>query len=216
MFYLLFLIFTVISLFYSLTYLVLIIIFFGFFLSLYQLELFTAFLWLAECVVIFVSLMLLFYIAVYDSTDKTNIVINSLKLGSILFGFIFLIFNLVFLSENEFFIPVELNISLFWDDFYESLINDKMNDLFGVMLSFYVFNSFEFLLVGFLLLLGSLICVNLNRFIKTSKVYNYSTYFSIFDFFKDSVKMGFLRKQNLTNQTKQPANSRFVKSKVMK
>jgi hypothetical protein len=160
--------------------------------------------------------MLLFYIAVYDSTDKTNIVINSLKLGSILFGFIFLIFNLVFLSENEFFIPVELNISLFWDDFYESLINDKMNDLFGVMLSFYVFNSFEFLLVGFLLLLGSLICVNLNRFIKTSKVYNYSTYFSIFDFFKDSVKMGFLRKQNLTNQTKQPANSRFVKSKVMK
>jgi len=216
LFYLLFLIFTVISLFYSLTYLVLIIIFFGFFLSLYQLELFTAFLWLAECVVIFVSLMLLFYIAVYDSTDKTNIVINSLKLGSILFGFIFLIFNLVFLSENEFFIPVELNISLFWDDFYESLINDKMNDLFGVMLSFYVFNSFEFLLVGFLLLLGSLICVNLNRFIKTSKVYNYSTYFSIFDFFKDSVKMGFLRKQNLTNQTKQPANSRFVKSKVMK
>ena len=88
-----------------------------------------------------------------------------------------------------------------------------MNDLFGVMLSFYVFNSFEFLSVGFLLLVGSLICVNLNRFIKTGKVYNYANYFSIFDFFKDSIKMSFLRKQNLTNQTTQPANSRFVKPK---
>ena len=112
LFYVVFLIFTVISLFYSLFYLVLIIIFFGFFLSLYQLELFTAFLWLAECVVIFVSLMLLFYIAVYDSTDKTNITLNNLKLGSLFFGFWFLVFNLVFFSETEFYIPIELSINL--------------------------------------------------------------------------------------------------------
>ena len=157
--------------------------------------------------------MLLFYIAVYDSTDKTNITLNNLKLGSLFFGFWFLVFNLVFFSETEFYIPIELSINLIWDDFYESLLNDKMNDLFGVMLSFYVFNSFEFLSVGFLLLVGSLICVNLNRFIKTGKVYNYKNYFSIVDFFKDSIKMSFLRKQNLTNQTIQPSNSRFIKSK---
>ena len=67
---------------------------------------------MAECVVIFVSLMLLFYIAVYDSTDKNNIFLNNLKLWALCIGFYFLVFNLIFFSENEFYIPIELGINL--------------------------------------------------------------------------------------------------------
>ena len=214
LFYTIFLIFTTISLFYTVFYLFLIIIYLGAFLALYQLELFTAFLWLAECVVIFVSLMLLFYINVYDNVNNVNNLIYSKKNLVIFFGLFFLVFNCIFFSETEFFIPAELSISLFWDDFYEALVNDKMNDLFGAMLSFYLFNSFEFLLIGFLLLIGSMICVNLNRFLKSSKTYGYSDLFSIFDIFKDSIKMFFMRRQNLVNQETQPASTRVFKKKI--
>jgi hypothetical protein len=82
------------------------------------------------------------------------------------------------------------------------------------MLSYYLFNSFEFLIIGFLLLIGSIICVNLNRFLKSSKTYNYPNLFSIFDIFKDSIKMLFMRKQTLVNQEREPASTRVFKKKV--
>jgi hypothetical protein len=201
------------SLFYVLFYLFLEIIYFGFFLSLYQFELFSAFLWLAESVVIFVSFLLLFYISVYDNTNNINVEVFNKKM-SILFFVIFLLALLfIYPSESEFFLPIELQLNLFWDDFYEALYNDKMNDLFGLMLSFYFFNSFEFLIIGFLLLVGSIICVNLHRFLRLSKSYNYDKFFSFFDSLKDSINFLFLRKQNLVNQEVTPSSTRVFKRK---
>ncbi len=213
-FYVVYLLFTTLSLFYVLFYLLLLIVYFGFILAFYQLELFSAFLWLAESVVIFVSLLLVFYLNVYDSINTINTLLYNKKNFILFFSFFFLALNITFFSELEFYLPLEFQFNLFWDDFYEALNNDKMNDIFGSMLSFYIFNSYEFLVIGFLLLVGSMICVNLNRFLKTSRTFNYSDFFTIFDVFKDFFKMFFMRKQNLVNQETQPASTRFFGRKV--
>jgi hypothetical protein len=88
-----------------------------------------------------------------------------------------------------------------------------MNDLYGLMLSFYLFNSFEFLMVGLLLLVGSIVCVNLNKFLKSSKVLKYPNLFNIFETFANSIKMLFIRKQNLVNQEVHPSSTRVFGKK---
>lgn len=201
------------SLFYVLFYLLLLIVYFGFIIAFYQLELFSAFLWLAESVIIFVSLLLIFYLNVYDTPNTINTLTYHKKNIFLIIIFFLLSFNFIFPSELEFYIPLQFNINVFWDDFYEALYNDKMNDVFASMLSFYIFNSLEFLVIGVLLLIGSMICVNLNRFFKINKTYNYSSFFNIFDIFKDFSKMFFMRRQNLVNQELQPASTRLFTRK---
>lgn len=98
--------------------------------------------------------------------------------------------------------------SYLWDDFYESLNNQNMNDLYGIYLSFYWINSVEFIIIGLVLLIGSLICVQLNKFLKSNKSLNYISFFEIYDFFKDFSKSLFLRKQNLTTQGFSKASTR--------
>lgn len=157
--------------------------------------------------------MLLFYTTVYDNNSKLNLNVLNKKTLILFCGFSYLISHTMFISETEYFLPSELHIHLFWDDFYEALNNDKSNDLFGSMLSFYIFNSFEFLIIGVLLLVGSIICVNLNRFLKSNRVYNYPKLFNLFDIFKDSVKTLFMRKQNLVNQEAQVSSTKMFKKK---
>lgn len=195
-------------------YLLLLIIYFGFVLSFYQLELFAAFLWLAESVVIFVSLLLIFYLNIYDNINIINALLYNKKNFILIFSFFFLSLNLIFFSELEFYLPLELQIHTYWDDFYEAVNNDKMNDIFGSMISFYIINSYEFISIGFLLLIGSMICVNLNRFLKSSKTYNYFDFFTVFNVFKDAFKMIFMRRQSLVNQETQPASTRYFGRKV--
>jgi hypothetical protein len=89
-----------------------------------------------------------------------------------------------------------------------------MNDLFGLFLGFYEFNNFEFLLLGILLLIGSMICVNLNKLLPLNKTTNYKNFLSVFDFFKDSLNFLFLRKQNLTSQENQNSSTRIFKNKI--
>jgi hypothetical protein len=99
-----------------------------------------------------------------------------------------------------------------YDNFYENLSVSILNDFFPFFKSYYFYNSIEFLLVGFLLLVGSLICVNLNFFSKSNKVINYFDFFVVFDFFKDFSKFIFMRKQNLNDQLHaQPATRIFKK-----
>jgi hypothetical protein len=89
-----------------------------------------------------------------------------------------------------------------------------MNDLYGLFVSYYYLNSFEFIFIGLILLIGSVICVNLNRITKINKINAYSDLFIIFDFFKDFAKFIFMRKQNLTDQENHPASTRIFKKKI--
>lgn len=214
--YTMYLIYSTNNLYFSLFYLFIIFFYFGIFLSIYNLELFTAFLWLTECVIIFVSILFLFYLNVYGNVNRTNLIVFSFKYYGLFFSFLVFSFMYIFPSELEFFIPIELNSLVSWDDYYEALWNNKMNDLFGLYLSYYTINSFEFLVVGLLLLIASLICVNLNKFNRNIKSNNYYELTSLFDFFDDFVKFIFMRKQNLVDQEISSSSTRMFKKKVRK
>lgn len=125
-------------------------------------------------------------------------------------------FFFIFPYEIENFYSTELLIYFHWEDYYEALNNNKMNDLFGLYLSYYYINSFEFLLVGLLLLVASLVSVNLNKFNRNIKANNYYELTSLFDFFDDFVKFIFMRKQNLVDQAVSSTSTRIFKKKVSK
>ena len=72
------------------------------------------------------------------------------------------------------------------------------------------------MLIAGVLLIGSLICVQLNKFIKTNKTLNYISFFEIYDFFKDFSKSLFLRKQNLTDQGSAKSSTRSFSKKNKK
>ena len=91
-----------------------------------------------------------------------------------------------------------------------------MNDLFSLFVSYYYINSFEFVVVGLLLLFISLVCVNLNKFSKNFKLNNYYSLFTLFDFFNDFINFFFLRKQNLLDQTMHFASTIIFKKKNSK
>lgn len=104
-----YLIYSTNNLYFSLFYLFIIFFYFGVFLSLYNLELFTAFLWLTECVIVFVSILFLFYLNVYGNVNKMNIIIFSFKYYGLFLSFILFSFIYINPSELEFYIPIELN-----------------------------------------------------------------------------------------------------------
>lgn len=190
--------------------------YFGVFLSIYNLELFTAFLWLTECVIVFVSVLFLFYLNVYGNSNKLNVNIYSFKYYGLFFSFFVASFIYINPSELEFYLPVEFNNVFLWDDYYEALNNSKMNDLFGIYISYYIINSFEFITIGLLLLIASVVSVNLNKFNRNIKANNYYELITLFDFFEDFVKFVFMRKQTLVDQSIQPAATRMFKKKVTK
>lgn len=88
-----------------------------------------------------------------------------------------------------------------------------MNDFLLLFLSYYSINSIEFILLGVLLLIGSIICVNLNKIQKSSKLNKLDYFFTIFNKYKDFYNYSFLRKQNLTNQANSLVSLRIYKKK---
>jgi len=130
--------------------------------------------------------------------------------------FFFLTLWLTYPFNLEFFLPFDLNINYYWDDYYESLNNFLMNDVFGLYTSYYILNSFEFLMVGLLLLFASMVCVNLSKFNRNLKLNNYYELLTLYDFFNDFISFLFMRKQNLTNQTIATVSTRIFKKKVNK
>jgi hypothetical protein len=90
--------------------------------------------------------------------------------------------NLIIFSEVEWAMPFEMFPDYLWEDWYEALNNGVMNDGVGLMISYYLVNSFEFLLLGFLLLIGSLVLVNLNKLNKDIQHPLYNSAIEVFQF----------------------------------
>lgn len=204
------------NLYYVLFYIILEIFFLGMFLSFYQVEIFTAFLWLTEVVIILVCMFILFNTTPSGNVNKVlkNYIQTNISLSFIL---IFIVcINYTYWNLPEYSIENNFSCSYLWDDFYEALNNKNMNDLYGIFLSFYWLNSVEFVIVGLVLLVGSLICVQLNKFLKSNKTLNYVSFFEIYDFFKDFSKSLFLRKQNLTDQENSKSSTRSFSKKNKK
>lgn len=108
--YSMYLIYSTNNLYFILFYLFINFFYLGVFLSIYNLELFTAFLWLTECVIVFVSILFLFYLNVFGNSNKNNNIIYSFKYYSLFIFFIFLSLTLNIPYEFENFLNQEILI----------------------------------------------------------------------------------------------------------
>lgn len=212
LFYLLFIFYTSQNLFYVVFYLFLIILNFGILLCLHQAELFTGFLWTIECVIIFALLLLLFF---FKTTGTFFKILQSVYFYMysviMVFGLIAQYYSTTIQLVE--FTPALLNTNDLYDNYYESLLNNNVNDFMSFLLSYYTYNSLELVIVGILILIASLICVNLNKLIQKSKIQNFSEFLTIFNFFKNYVVFSFMRQQNLTTQFTTSTSTRVFKKK---
>jgi len=199
------------SVYYALLYTFLNFFLLGVVLAIFQVELFTAFLWLVECSVLFIFLLLLFYVNVKGFSK--NLFCNIQNILIVMF--------LLFLTNIILLIPkhgVGLNLNLIYenifsaiDNYYESVYNPINNDLVGLFLSFYTINHVELIIVGFILLVGSVVCITLYNLNRSTREQNYSSYLHIFDFFNDLNTSSFIRRQNIVKQGNAKANTKIFK-----
>lgn len=179
----------------------------GIYLSLLQLDLFTAFLWLLEFTIIFIFLLLLFYLNIKNSTHK-----NKKKHYTFFILFLFFFLNIISSIKDQC-----ANINSYYfnliDNFYEGYKTYIKNDFFGIFISYFYLNSLIFLIIGFLLLVGSVICVNFFKKKKEINSQNYNSYLNSFNFLKDFLNFDFLRKQNLVNQGNEKSSIKIFKKK---
>lgn len=175
-------------------------------------ELFTGFLWVLEGTIVFISLLLLFHLNAEGFNLKINLKINK-YLYIIGIFFFFLIYSCFFLINNLEFTELQVfNINSLWDNYYEALYNININDFKLLYISYYKVNCIEFLLIGFLLLVGSIICVHINKYQKFLKIYKYNSIFKLFKSINSLLDFSFIRKQNLNYQTQHiPAIKIFKK-----
>ena len=181
----------------------------GVYLAFFQVELFTAFLWLIECSVLFIFLLLLFYLNVKGSFSVVNI-----NLYMLLIIVIFVLFVVVICySGSSVFSAFSLELFNIVENYYEATYNNVTNDFYGFSIIYYFLNIVEFLEVGFLLLIGSVVCVNLHQTSKNIRAQSYSNTFLIFNFFGDFLGFNFLRRQNLLKQSNTKAAVKLFKKK---
>lgn len=182
----------------------------GVFLSIFQIELFSAFLWLVECSVLFVFLLLLFFLNV-----KGNFTYTFTQVYLYIFSlFMFIYFILINrYTDSDSMCLLDMSFYGLLENYYEAFSNNITNDLFGFSISYYFLNGVEFIFVGFLLLVGSVICVNLFQMNINIRAQTYNNYISIFSFFTDFTSFFFIRKQNLTKQGNNKASLKVFKKR---
>jgi hypothetical protein len=86
-----------------------------------------------------------------------------------------------------------------------------MNDFQSLLVSYYYYNSLDFVIIGIILFFGSIACVNLFKVNKSDLNNNVYGFINIFDFFLKNVSFVFLRKQNLINQNLTLPGVRVIK-----
>ncbi len=177
-------------------------------------ELFTAFLWLAEFVIVFVSILLIFFLNVYANSNKINKTMFSTKYLGLFFLLLLCNHYWIFFSEVEFFNSSNLNSLFVYENYYSLLGINLLNDFIGLYLNFYSINSFELIVFGWLLVYGSMVAVNLNFLNRTNKSNFYFDFFQLVDFFKDFSKFIFMRKQDLVAQENAIPATRIFKKKI--
>ena len=107
----------------------------------------------------------------------------------------------------------DFSFSFIYEDYYQALSNTVCNDFFGIYISYYYINFLAFLLVGLILLVGSVFCITLFNINSKINVNKYFQFFKVFNFFDDFVSFFFLRKQNLTKQGLSKESVRVFKKK---
>jgi len=201
-----------INIYYILLYLFIEIILFGLFISFIQMELFTGFLWVVEFTIIFIAILLLFYLNVEGNMFKINLFVYKYYYGFLLF--IFFCLSIFYYSFNMESFYLDFFFYFFYlDDYYEALNNTIMNDFLVLTISYYTINNIEFLLIGFLLLVGSLVCVYFNKsqfLYKNFLFFNILNYYNLYNNF---LYYFFFRRQDLLKQSYFKDSIRMFKKK---
>ena len=183
--------------FYLLLYFFLIVFFAGLSISFYQLEFFTGFLYVLEVTVVFITLILLFYLNFKGS--NVYAINEYVGLWPLLFIVTFSVPTIY--TEEEGLLPTALVIGDLWDNFYEALHSHTMNDFAGLYISYYIVHSLEFIIIGFMLFIGSVACIMLYVLINSSKRTSLNYTISFLNLYSKLYDMLFLRKQTLTTQS---------------
>lgn len=155
-------------------------------------------------------LLLLFYFNIkgnYSYTYNQNYSNFSIFLFAVYLGLI------GFYSNTDSSVIVDMGFYELIDNYYEALINNVTNDLFGFSVSYYFINGVEFIFIGFLLLIGSVICVTLYQINKNIRTQSVNNCITLFNFFSDFFGFLFLRKQNLVKQGNNKASLKLFKKK---
>lgn len=196
---------------YSLLYLFVELVLLGIFICLYQMELFSGFLWVAEGTVVLVFLILLIYLNA-EGFERSNFLLISWAGWFIVLGVLgaACLVNISQIETQSYFL---IEYVVVWDDFYEALNNQNMNDFSLLFISYYNVNSFEFILFAILLFVGTMVCVCIFKGMYSYRYINLSHFFSGLDLFQNKIYYNFLRQQNLHKQGMMPASSRIMKKK---
>lgn len=209
--YLFFLIIMSKNIYYVLLYLFIQVFLFGVYLGVSNLEFFTGFLWVIEGTIVFIFLLLLLYINFKGYINSYDM--NIFFFNKSVYFFTILFFSVFFYNIEESYLINLFMVTPLWDDYYESIYNTNMNEFTQLLLSYYSFNSIIFIIVGLLLLIGSIVCVNLFKVSKNYRLYTYNSFFSFFSLFTDVVNYNFIRKQNLNNQNMGTPSTKLFKKK---
>lgn len=188
------------------------IFFFGVYLAVANLEFFTGFLWVIEGTIIFIFLLLLLYVNFKGYINSYDM--NIFFFNKSIYFITILLFSIFFYNTCESYLTNNFIVSFFWDDYYESIYNTNMNEFTQLLLSYYSFNSLGFVIIGLILLIGSVVCVNLFKVNKNYRLYTYNSFFAFFSFFTDIVNYNFIRKQNLNNQNMGVPSTKIFKKKI--
>lgn len=172
----------------------------------YNLEVLTGFLIVVELTAFLVLLLFLLSIN-YEGKFNNNK--NSLFAGWF-FSVLFFLFFL-FLHFRPYFFKA-LNPISYWDDYYDALATESMNDLTGLYLFYYSSHIPIFILFTFLIFVASLICVNIGIISKIQVKQSVQPLRDVFNFMKDLLAFNFKRTQNSYRQQKRKATTRFVNS----
>lgn len=195
------------NLYYLTIYMLLNIFLSGIFLAFYNLEVLTGFLFVVEITAFFIIILFLLTLNFEGSllNKSKNFMVFSFALLAV-----YLFFLTIFTRHHGI---AFLNAVNCWDDYYEALSNEIMNDIFGLYLSYYSFNSPLFFLFACLIFFATLVCISLLRAIRVHSQENIISMEYIFKFFKDLVGFDFLRKQNMSQQNKRKSVTRIVRFK---
>ena len=123
--------------------------------------------------------------------------------------------SISYVNLSNFFVNTFSLTGVFLEDYYEALNDTYVNDLMGIFINLYSLNSILFLVVGFLLLVGSIICVVLVTYFLKFRNLNLNTFLKIYSILKNSYSLVFLRKQNLSKQGRSVASTRLFTKKTI-
>ncbi len=180
-------------------------------LVLLDLDIFAGFLLLIESVVILMLFFLIIYISPNISNSKNLQRWRTVSLIVVILGApsVFSYHTL----GNDFFHSFSVSV-YFLDEFYEAFSDFTGNDLTGLYTSLYLTNSILLVIIGFLLLIASVICVVLVSFFTGYRNFNMNIFLDLINVAKTCYSFIFLRKQNLSKQGRAAPSTRVVNKKT--